>query len=79
MTKVLKSRVADGLKNFNAAYIVSTNGIAKDKDVPESTRSRARQLAGLLGVDAITDVESFVQTAGAEMAPAPAATAAPAQ
>ena len=53
--------------------------IAKDKDVPESTRSRARQLAGLLGVDAITDVESFVQTAGAEMAPAPAATAAPAQ
>lgn len=30
--------------------------IARNKDVPESIRSRARQLAGLLGVDAIDDV-----------------------
>ena len=30
--------------------------IARDKDVPESMRNRARQLAGLLGVDAIDDV-----------------------
>ena len=29
--------------------------IAKDKDVPESQRGRARQLAGLLGADAIDD------------------------
>ena len=31
--------------------------IAKDKDTPESLRSRARQMAGLLGVDAIDDVD----------------------
>ena len=30
--------------------------IAKDKNVPESLRSRSRQLAGLMGVDAIEDV-----------------------
>ena len=55
--------------------------IAKDKDVPETSRNRARQLAGLLGVDAITDAESFVQSAATEAAaaaPSPA-TAAPAQ
>ncbi len=31
--------------------------IAKDKDVPETLRSRTRQLAGLLGYDAVTDVD----------------------
>ncbi len=30
--------------------------IARDEDVPQSLRGRARQLAGLLGVDAIEDV-----------------------
>lgn len=30
--------------------------IARDKDTPDSLRSRARQMAGLLGVDAIDDV-----------------------
>lgn len=30
--------------------------IAKDKDTPESLKRRARQIAGLLGVDAIDDV-----------------------
>lgn len=30
--------------------------IARDKDTPESLRSRARQMAGLLGVDAVDDV-----------------------
>jgi len=29
--------------------------IARDKDTPESLRNRARQMAGLLGVDAIDD------------------------
>lgn len=29
--KVLQTRAANGLKNFNAAYIVSTNGLAMDK------------------------------------------------
>lgn len=31
--------------------------IAKDKDVPESIRSRTRQLAGTIGYDAITNVD----------------------
>jgi hypothetical protein len=30
--------------------------IAKDKDAPQSLQSRARQMAGLLGYDAVTDV-----------------------
>ena len=51
--------------------------IAKDKDVPESIRSRTQQLAGLLGVDAVTDPESAaglspVAQAGQAQAPAPA-------
>jgi hypothetical protein len=31
--------------------------ISKDKDVPQSLRARTRQLAGMLGVDAIEDVD----------------------
>ena len=31
--------------------------ISKDKDVPESMRSRSRQLAGVMGIDAIDDVD----------------------
>ena len=34
--------------------------IAKDEEVPESLRSRARQMAGLLGVDAIEDVDQVL-------------------
>lgn len=34
--------------------------IAKDEEVPDTLRARARQLAGLLGVDAIADVEKIV-------------------
>ncbi len=54
--------------------------IAKDDTVPETVRGRARQLAGLLGVDAIADADTFVKKAGADMAaaapsPAPAAPA----
>ncbi|WP_082825982.1 tetratricopeptide repeat protein [Croceicoccus estronivorus] len=41
--------------------------IAKDEDVPDSLRSRTRQLAGMLGFDAITDAETFVK--GAEAGP----------
>ncbi len=49
--------------------------VAKDKTAPESLRSRARQMAGLLGVDAIDDV---VKAAGGdeettEPVPTPAA------
>ena len=49
--------------------------IAKDEDAPRSVRSRARQLAGTLGVDAIEDVDKALTelSAGAgAAAPAPA-------
>jgi hypothetical protein len=50
--------------------------IAKDESVPETLRSRTRQLAGLLGVDAIEDVDAalsaMAQQQGAAPAPAPA-------
>jgi hypothetical protein len=49
--------------------------IAKDEEVPQSLRSRTRQLAGLLGYDAVTDVDKTLdelrETEGG--APAPAA------
>lgn len=38
--------------------------IAKDEEVPETLRSRARQMAGLLGVDAIEDVEQLLEDEG---------------
>jgi len=51
--------------------------IAKDEDVPQTLRSRARQLAGLLGYDAVTDVDETMselrQEDQAANAPAPAA------
>ena len=34
--------------------------IAKDKDAPKSMRSRARQMAGLLGYDAVVDVDQVL-------------------
>lgn len=38
--------------------------IAKSDDVPESLRSRARQMSGLLGVDAIEDVDELLEEQG---------------
>ncbi|MBI1403678.1 MAG: tetratricopeptide repeat protein [Porphyrobacter sp.] len=38
--------------------------IAKDEDQPEALRSRARQMAGLLGVDAIVDVDKLLESEG---------------
>jgi len=38
--------------------------IARDEELPETLRSRARQMAGLLGVDAIEDVEQLLQDEG---------------
>lgn len=35
--------------------------IASDENVPEPIRSRARQMAGVLGIDAIPDVDKFLQ------------------
>lgn len=57
--------------------------IAQAEDVPETLRSRARQMAGVLGVDAIADVDALLEQQGidrsgdtegqAGAAPAPAA------
>jgi len=38
--------------------------IAKDEEQPETLRSRTRQMAGLLGVDAVVDVEKFLKDEG---------------
>jgi hypothetical protein len=38
--------------------------ISKDEEQPETLRSRARQMAGLLGVDAIVDVEKLLKDEG---------------
>lgn len=38
--------------------------IAKDEELPETLRSRARQMAGLLGVDAIVDVDKLLKDEG---------------
>jgi hypothetical protein len=52
--------------------------IAKDEDVPETLRSRTRQMAGLLGYDAVVDVDKTLaqmreeETAVSAPAPAPA-------
>ncbi|QYJ08237.1 tetratricopeptide repeat protein [Qipengyuania flava] len=40
--------------------------IAKDDTAPESLRSRARQMAGVLGVDAIEDVDALLEEQGVE-------------
>jgi hypothetical protein len=39
-------------------------GMAKDEELPETLRSRARQMAGLLGVDAIVDVKKLLEDEG---------------
>jgi len=55
--------------------------IAKDDNVPQSIRARTRQLAGLLGFDAIEDVEETIaemggaEVAGGDTATGPAAPA----
>ena len=38
--------------------------IAKDDEQPESLRSRARQMAGLLGIDAVEDVDELLEDEG---------------
>lgn len=39
--------------------------IAKDEDQPDSLRERSRQMAGLLGVDTIDDVDQLLEDQGA--------------
>ncbi len=42
--------------------------IAKDESLPETLRSRARQMAGLLGVDAVVDVGKLLKDQGVDTA-----------
>lgn len=56
-------------KNAEAGALFAA--IAKDDETPESLRSRARQMSGLLGVDAIEDVDEVLEEVG-EVVPAPA-------
>ena len=49
--------------------------IAKDEGVPESLRSRSRQMAGLLGVDAIEDVNELLEEQGVDATSDPAGAA----
>ncbi|GGD88827.1 hypothetical protein GCM10011515_05630 [Tsuneonella deserti] len=52
-------------KNAEAGALFAA--IAKDKNTPGSLKSRSRQMAGLLGVDAIDDVDTVLkENAGAE-------------
>ena len=53
--------------------------IAKDEDVPQSLRSRTRQLAGLLGYDAVVDVDKTMAELRDAEGGAGAEPAAPAQ
>jgi hypothetical protein len=56
--------------------------IAKDEELPDTLRSRARQMAGLLGVDAIVDVKKLLEDEGVASganSPADGANAAAAQ
>ena len=47
--------------------------IAQDETMPESLRQRTRQLAGLLGYDAITDVETLLEEQSAATGAVPGA------
>ena len=53
--------------------------IAKQKDAPDSLRSRVRQLAGLLGVDTVDDARKAATEATPQGAGAPQPQPAPAQ
>jgi hypothetical protein len=50
--------------------------IAKDEDLPETLRSRGRQMAGLMGVDAIVDVKQLLEDEGIDVSATQAAPAA---
>jgi hypothetical protein len=66
--------LAQGKKNLAGPLFAA---IAKDEKVPQTLRGRARQLAGVLGYDAVVDVDKTLadmreETANAD-APVPAA------
>jgi hypothetical protein len=68
---VAMAYLKQGKKNLAGPLFAA---IAKDEDVPETLRSRTRQLAGLLGYDAVVDVDkTLAELREAEGgAPAPA-------
>lgn len=49
------------------------SAISQDEQVPETLRNRTRQMAGLLGVDAIVDVEELLESQGSSPGAQPAA------
>ena len=49
------------------------SAISQDENVPETLRNRTRQMAGLMGVDAIVDVDELLEDQGT--APPPGARA----
>ncbi len=53
--------------------------IAQDEGQPESLRSRARQMAGLMGVDAVIDVEKLLKDQGVDAAEGDGSSAAAAE
>jgi len=56
-----------GKKNLAGPLFAS---IAKDKDVPQSLQTRARHMAGVLGYDAVTDVDQVLAEARVPAQPA---------
>lgn len=51
-------------KNAEAGALFAA--ISKDKSTPQTLKSRSRQMAGVLGVDAIDDVDTALKQAGVE-------------
>ena len=66
---VAMAYLAQGREDQAGPLLVS---IAKDEDVPQSLRARARQMAGVLGFDAIEDVEETLEEIRPQQQAAPA-------
>jgi hypothetical protein len=62
---VAMAYLQQGKKNLAGPLFAA---IAKDEEVPESLRSRTRQFAGLLGYDAVVDVDQALAEMGQEPA-----------
>jgi hypothetical protein len=61
--EVLAMAYLDQGKSAEAGALFAA--VSKDKNTPETIKSRARQMAGLLGVDAIDDVDTLIKKPGA--------------
>jgi len=67
---VAMAYLAEGKKDQAGTLFAA---IAKDEETPASLRSRARQMAGMLGVDAIEDVDKLLEEQNQSAVPSPAA------